>query len=125
MTRRPWIVPLALLLAGCGSREYLEETGAPPRPMPDDVKIVVIEIPLADIGTGESNGFPRDKVAAYDGQRLAGYAVANVGSDGKWCRVVIAKELTGAEREHVLAHEKRHCAGQKHELRGGKLVWLP
>ena len=114
---------LALLLAGC--MQPLEEAGAPPRPLPSDIKLVVIEIPQADIGTGGWSGFPRDKVSADGGGLVLGYAVANTGSDGKWCRIVIAKELTGAVREHVLAHEKRHCAGQQHVIRNGTIVWLP
>jgi hypothetical protein len=117
---------LALLLAGCASWDVMPDAGAPPRPLPADVKIVVIAIPRADIGTGGSNGFPRDKVGAEAGvNSLLGYAVANVGTDGKYCRIVIAEELTGVQRERVLAHEKRHCAGQQHILRNGTYVWLP
>jgi hypothetical protein len=117
---------LSLLLGGCSYLwEPLPEAGAPPRPLPADVKLVVVEIPQADIGDGGWNGYPSDKVAVDGGFGVLGYAAANTGSDGKYCRIVIAKELTGAAREHVLAHEKRHCAGQQHVIRNGTIVWLP
>jgi hypothetical protein len=123
MTR---VALLALLLGGCGLPPLMPDAGAPPRPLPSDVKLVIVEVPQADIGDGGWSGFQRDKVSAGDGVGgLLGYSVANTGTDGKYCRIVIAKELMGVERERVLAHEKRHCAGQQHILRNGTYVWLP
>jgi hypothetical protein len=120
---------LALLLGGCASWELLPESGAPPRPMPADVNIVVVAIPRSEIGSTETVGLasvPRDRVTVPEGAGgLLGYAVANTGAGGKWCRVVIAEELTGVQRERVLAHEKRHCTGQMHVIRNGVIVWLP
>lgn len=106
---------LALTLASC-TYVLPEETGAPPRPWPPTMVTIVKEVPRTELmhqahrwGMQDDRGRPMG----------IGRAQQNV------CRVFIVEGLDPADRQRVIAHEKRHCTGQQHEWRGDTLVWLP
>jgi hypothetical protein len=117
------IVLAALLLAACGSWEFPEETGAPPRPMPPGMVVKVY--PIAD---KTLQGTTTAAAYAKEGGRLPGRTWVSLG--GTECAIEITDApMPAAEYERILTHEKRHCTGQQHELKriNGKpvLVWLP
>src|SRR5260370_41775899 len=101
---------LALLLAGCGSWEPPEETGAPPRPMPAGMAIRVISVPDKDLQALKSK-----TEYASRGGRLGGYTVVGLGI--LQCVIRITdRPMPAEEYERIAAHERRHCTGQQHVL---------
>jgi hypothetical protein len=110
MTR---IIFLAILLAGCAS--YPEETGAPPRPWPAGMVLHIDRVP--------EDALPQKaQLNVEQGIRVTGTTVLA----GRECFIQITDaDISRAEYEKILAHEKRHCTGQQHVIRNGVLVWLP
>jgi hypothetical protein len=111
---------LVLLLGGCGLYEFPEETGAPPRLMPSGMRVEVYRV--------APEYFPRglQQELKSEGGRLRAWTRTT----RTLCTIEITDEpLPLAEYEHILAHERRHCAGQQHELQWVRgtpvLVWLP
>jgi hypothetical protein len=110
---------LALLLSACGSYEFAEEIGAPPRPWPAGMTLSIDRVP--------EDALPQKaQLNIEQGGRLKGFTVLA----GRECFIQITDEdIPRSEYERILTHEKRHCTGQQHELKriNGKrvLVWLP
>jgi hypothetical protein len=116
-------VLLALLLAACGSWEFPEETGAPPRPMPPGMTVGVY--PIAD---KTLQGTTTAAAYAKEGGRLRVRTWVSLG--GTECAIEMSDAIPpGPEYDRILVHERRHCTGQQHELRwingSPVLVWLP
>jgi hypothetical protein len=114
---------LALLLAGCETMDGMPEAGAPPRPVPAAMTVNVYPIANATL-----QGTTTATASQEIGGRLLGRARVSPG--GLNCAIEITDApMTAEQREHIIAHERRHCAGQQHviqKINGAYVtVWLP
>jgi hypothetical protein len=120
-----WTVLIVLLcmIFGCASYEYPEEIGAPPRPMPPGMTVKVY--PIAD---KTLQGTTTAESVVKLGGRLS--ARTRVSPSGLECAIEITDApMSADERDQILVHERRHCAGQQHvyqTIKGTRfLVWQP
>lgn len=118
----------AILLAACTAAcssgiDFPEETGAPPRPMPPDLRVSISERDLSAMPRYATGGFASGRTYAY----------------ADHCEIILPRASTRPDyrrtvsmedQAHIKAHEMRHCTGQQHDRREVSpgvfvIVWLP
>lgn len=118
------VVMAALFLGACGDLAPAKETGAPPRSVPPGMKVEVFSVADATLqGTTSTSAAKSEGWGGVLGR-------TRISPGGLNCAIEITdRPLTEEQRAHILAHERRHCAGQQHVTRvvdgQAVLVWLP